>query len=139
MKRNISVILKEFIEITDEIFLEGFFRVIDFIKNNLRIVVWLGTLILPYVMYYLGQKLVIERGTVAYGGEIFIPIVLYLLMYYIQSFANKIGKGTSIPIPKKRFTEEDEDEVTVEHSRLQEMLLYLDDLENWLERKGLLK
>ena len=57
----------------------------------------------------------------------------------LRSYANKIGKGTTIPVPDKRFTEVDDyGEVSIPNNRIQELILYLADLEDWLERKGLL-
>lgn len=41
------------------------------------------------------------------------------------------------PVPSKRFTTEYRDgEVTVENSRLQEMIIYVCDVEDWLESSG---
>ena len=41
------------------------------------------------------------------------------------------------PVPPKRFTSESRDgEVTVENSRLQEMIIYVCDVEDWLESSG---
>lgn len=41
------------------------------------------------------------------------------------------------PVPVKRFTSEYLDgEVTIENSRLQEMILYVCDVEDWLESSG---
>ena len=69
-----------------------------------------------------------------------LPILINLVSYYFKLYANKIGKGETPPVPAKRFTSDDGDgEVSVEHSRLQEMLLFVNDYEKWLERKGLLR
>lgn len=45
-----------------------------------------------------------------------------------------------IPVPNERFTvvDEDNDMVSIDNDRLQEMLLYVADLEDTLERKGVL-
>lgn len=41
-----------------------------------------------------------------------------------------------IPVPENRFTTEEENgEVTIEVERIQELILYMDDLENWIELK----
>ena len=46
-------------------------------------------------------------------------------------------EDTGFPVPAKRFTTEYEDgEVTVEKSRLQEMILYVSEVEDWLESSG---
>lgn len=44
-----------------------------------------------------------------------------------------------IPVPPKRFTKVTEDDmVSIDSSRLQELLLYTGELEDWLESKGYL-
>ena len=131
--------MKRFLRITLAIIIDVVQAVHYFITNNLRNFAWILNFILPYVMYVIGQKVCEERGRIAFGGELFIPIVFCVVTYYVRSYANKIGKGTTIPVPEKRFTEVDDDgEVSIRNSRIQELILYLADLEDWLERKGLL-
>ncbi len=94
---------------------------------------------LPYVMYFVGIEMYKVRGYFAIGGEVFIPIAVFVVSWFLKSFADKIGKGETPPVPNERFTTEDGDgEVSCEYSRLQEMLLFVNDYEKWLERKGLL-
>lgn len=70
---------------------------------------------------------------------IILSIVLMVVIRFIKRLANKRNVGDSVPVPGKRFTTEDDDgEVTIENSRLQELILYINDIENWLERKGML-
>lgn len=96
-------------------------------------------ILLPYVMLFIGIEVYKVRGRFAIGGELFIPIVVFLISWFLKSVADKIGKGETPPIPRERFTTEDgEGEVSCEYSRLQEMLLFVNDYEKWLERKGLL-
>ena len=46
-------------------------------------------------------------------------------------------EDNGFPVPQKRFTTESRDgEVTVENSRLQEMIIYVCDVEDWLESSG---
>ena len=95
--------------------------------------------ILPYLMLLVGVTIYKDLGL---GMKVFfliLPILISLLSYFFKSFANKIGKGEAPPVPYKRFTSDDGDgEVSVENSRLQELLLFVFDYEEWLERKGLL-
>lgn len=93
---------------------------------------------LPYVMFLIGYS-----GT---GSKhhifiyIFIPPLVWVIVALLRSYANYVGKGPNIPIPQRRFTEANEDgEVTVEYDRLQELILYTADLEDYLERSGLLE
>ena len=131
--------MKRFLRITLAIILDVVQAIHYFITNNLRNFARILSFILPYVMYVIGQNVCAERGKIAFGGELFIPILFCVITYYIRSYANKIGKGTTIPVPDKRFTEVDDyGEVSIPNNRIQELILYLADLEDWLERKGLL-
>lgn len=134
MKRLAGLI----VEVTEDL-LSTFAYVV---KNNLMNAVNLANFILPYLMYFVGQEFYklhgIKDGYV-FGVALIIPIIFDLLTYYIKSIANKIGKGITVPIPQKRFTEVDEDGmVSVDNNRIQELLLYVADLEDWLEKKKLM-
>ena len=128
-----------FLRIIAEIIIDAIRGILLFITNNLRNfanIIWLAA---PYVMLFIGQVVYKERGYITVGGELFIPIMFLIVVHIIRSFANKIGKGITVPTPAKRFTEVDDDgEVNIRNDRLQELILYTADLEDWLERKGLL-
>ena len=131
--------MKRFVKITLEIFSDIVQAVNYFITSNLRNFAWFLNFILPYLMYVVGQNVYATRGYLSVGGELFIPIVFCVITYILRSYANKIGKGEIIPVPEKRFTQVDDyGEVSIENNRIQELILYLADLEDWLERKGLL-
>lgn len=119
---------------------EAIATIIMFITDNLMNIVRILNLILPYFMYVIGKATLEVRGDYTVGGEIFIPIMVVIINYYLKSTANKLGKGITVPVPTKRFTEVDDEngEVSVENDRLHELLLYVADLEDWLERKGIL-
>lgn len=131
--------MRSFMMLIGEIIVEAFTRVVNFFKSNLIVFANILVLLCPYVMYFLGQKVAIDIGDFSIGPEIIIPLAVSVLIYILKSIANKIGKGITIPVPNKRFTEVDDDgEVNVEVKRTQELILYMADLEDWLERKGLL-
>ena len=131
--------MKTFFSIIGAIIVDIILAIDYFIKNNLRNFAWILNFILPYLMYIVGQNVCAERGYLDIGGELLIPIAFCIITYILRSYANKIGKGTTIPVPDKRFTEVDDDgEVSIQNNRIQELILYLADLEDWLERKGLL-
>jgi hypothetical protein len=90
-------------------------------------------------MLFIGQYTGVSRGKVAIGGELFVPLLIGLIIYVTQGTANRLGKGTTMPIPVERFTQETDVETFVDMNRTQELILYVADLENWLERNGLLK
>ncbi len=131
--------MKKFFWIICEITLDIFRATAYFIKNNLRTFASLLDLVLPYIMYFIGQYVCETIGYLEVGAEVFIPLGFVVVVYYLRSSANKLGKGITIPIPYKRFSNVDDDgEVTIENKRMPELILYIADLEDWLERKGLL-
>lgn len=126
-KRNIMLEVAE----------EAVHSAVYFAKRNLRNVGTFIDLTAPYLMYFLGQGLALDRGQFAVGGELFVPIALWFVAGYLKGVANKMNKGKRIPKPEKRFTEVDEDGiVSIEEERVEELLVYMADLEDWMERKG---
>lgn len=106
---------------------------------NLRYMANIISIITPYIMYLLGQELAIQRGKFAVGGELFLPLVIALVVYYLRQIANRSNKGSAIPRPERRFTEVDDDgEVSIETDRTEELILYMADLEDWFERRHML-
>lgn len=131
--------MKEFIRIMWEITTNTVENTLYFVKSNLMRFANIINFILPYAMYFVGQYTAKDNGQIHVGTEIMIPVVIMLFTYYFKSYANKIGKGITVPVPEKRFTSIDDDgEVSVEHRRLQELILYIADVEDWLEKKGML-
>ena len=114
------------------------YDIVYFLTFNARYLAVLIEVACPFGMLFLGQQLALKRGYIGVGGEIVIPIIVVLVVYYMKEISNRCNKGARIPIPHKRFTEVDLEsgEVNVRQDRLQEMILYLADLEDWLERKG---
>lgn len=118
---------------------DAFFGFAYFVKSNLVNFANILNFTSPYVMYAVGRYITHKRGNESIGGEIFIPILFAVVTYYLKSTANKLGKGITVPVPEKRFTQVDDDgEVSIENNKIQEIILYLADLEDWLEKKGLL-
>lgn len=131
----------KFFRITADIIVEAYYTILDAVANSLRYVAFILKVALPYLMWYIGIYLYEQRGKFAVGGEVFVPLIIFIVIYYIKQYANRLGKGESIPVPEKRFTEngEEEGEYTVETNRVEEMIIYMSKLEDWLQRKGLLK
>lgn len=131
--------MRNLIRIMKEILSETICRFTYFIKNNLITFANLLNVLLPYVMYIFGQYVAIGRKEISIGGEIFFPLLIIIIIYILRSTANKLGKGLTIPVPEKRFTEiDDYDEVSIENTRVQELILYTADLEDWFEKRGML-
>lgn len=133
--------MRNLCSILAEITIEAFCSFTYFIKSNLIVFANIISWIVPYLMYFAGQYAAAGeiKSIIGPYGEIFIPVASMVLIYYLKATANKIGKGVTIPVPDKRFTEVGEDgEVSVEQKRIQELILYMADLEDWMERKGML-
>lgn len=131
--------MSKFFNVLYDATVDALATIVAFILNNLLNFARILNTILPYLMYFIGMWAMDQRGRYTIDLELIIPIVFTIVIYYLKSSANKIGKGITVPIPTKRFTEvDDEGEVSIEHDRLQELLLYVADLEDWLERKGIL-
>jgi len=128
--------IPKWLSMIKDITMDVWYEVVYFVQMNMRYAAALAEIALPYGMYVLGQSVALSRGSIEVGGEIFIPILCTVVIHYIKEFANKSGKGNTIPIPAKRFTEVDDDgEVSVDNKRLQELLLYVADLEDYMTRK----
>lgn len=125
-----------FLKMVVAITIDIFYDILYFIQVNMRYVATIADIALPYCMYILGQNLAVVRGCIKVGGEVVIPILCTVVIHYTREIANKSGKGDAVPIPNTRFTEVDNDgEVSVDNSRLQELILYMADLEDYMERK----
>lgn len=131
--------MRKFFRIMREIISDAIYGFLYFIENQLLNFSRMLYFVLPYLMLYIGEYVYEFRDKYALGSEVFIPICIMCLAWTIRTYANKIGKGTEVPIPENRFTEvTDDGEVSVDRERLNELLLYVADVEDYLERKGLL-
>ncbi len=125
--------------IIKEIAVELFNTILYFLISNMRRFANVLNFSCPYLMYFLGQYIHVGSFNFIYSGELIIPVVIFIATYFLHSAANKTGKGNACPVPAKRFTEVSEDgEVSIENDRIQELLLYMADLEDWMERKNIL-
>ena len=94
---------------------------------------------LPYSMFYIGQYFYsLENKFIVIDLILLLPIITYIIIYIIKGILKKTGNSKStMPIPKHRFTVLiDDDEVVIKKGMLNELILYVYDLEEWLERKG---
>lgn len=126
-------LLRFFFDATREFVYEAAF----FLRNAMRGIICLYEVLLPVGCVYLGQLSVVQRGSVAAGGEYLVPIAGCIILYYMKYLAKRTNSGDDLPVPAERFTSvSDDGEVSVDKSRLPEMLLYVGEVEDYLERKG---
>ena len=105
--------------------------------KNLIVLTNIVLLLCPYAYMYLAAVLTVQRGYVAIGSEYLIPLLITATCGMLKGVANKLGKGVTVPVPAKRFTQVESDgEVTIPVERSEELILYMADLEDWLERQG---
>lgn len=93
----------------------------------------------PFVMLLVGEYAYADRGYWAVGGEVILPFIFVIAGFALKSYARVSGTDHSdIPVPYRRFTNVDYDsgQVDVEYDRVQEMILYMADLEDWFDRNG---
>lgn len=94
----------------------------------------------PFVMLWLGQYAALERGKFAVGGEILLAIVFLVFENYFKGYARKNNTGDALPMARKRFTVEDGNgEISIDRKDLEEMIIYVNEIENYIEREGLRK
>lgn len=100
---------------------------------------WLNVLS-NFLMLLLGQYVYKIRGCFGIGGEIFIPVVICIIVFLFKYVGSqKHAEKEAIPVPRKRFTEVHNDgEVTIEYNKMEELILYVADVEDYLENKGLM-
>lgn len=114
---------------------EGLTNVVAWYRSRTRTFAVICDLCCGYTMLYIGSG-----GDIHFGWPLLVPIGFVLVAGYLRWYGNRIGKGVTIPVPSKRFTEVDDDGmVSVDYDRTQELLLYIADLEDWLERRGIVR
>ena len=112
---------------------EMMWSIVYYLKNNLFAIMCLIQGILPMIALIVGFKL----DTDYVPACVIILIFIQSAVSYTKKLMESMGKGNDVPVPRKRFTTVDEDgEVTVRVDRTQELILYVCDLEDYLERKG---
>lgn len=110
-----------------------------FVKTNTyNAAVLINNVVCPFLMLYIGQYVCSKRGYMTAGAEILVPLFVLLMTMFMKRYA-RLTKSvkTKLPVPDKRFTVVEEDgEVFVKQEEIQEIILYLADLEDYLERTG---
>lgn len=131
--KEIKKFFKDVFDVIKEMWIT-FARTID--KGLYKVAVLIEMLI-PYIAMYLVYQGYKERGNFYIGGEFFIPIVMLALVALVKKVANKRGNGNTFPVPYKKFTQDMGDgEITINQDDIQDIILYLDNVERFLYRTG---
>lgn len=65
------------------------------------------------------------------------PLTIWVITSVVNIYLNRKNLGDRFPIPNERFTEDVGDgEIRITNNRLQELILYTNDLENWFRANG---
>lgn len=108
-----------------------------FISINIKYLIKLIDISIPYIYAYISILLYRDRNNLIIGYEVLIPIIAYIILSVLNNFLNKINKGYDIPLPRERFTTlNDNGNVSVDNSSINDIILYLYDLEEYLKSKG---
>lgn len=107
------------------------------VVNSVYIIALLLEFSMPYIMYRLGYSLYISRGGIYIGSELLLPIVLFFIVKVLKEYAKKKNIVDEMPIPDKRYTRVDEEgNVHMDRNKYMEMMIYVANVENYLERHG---
>ena len=108
-----------------------------FISINIKYLIKLIEISIPYIYAYISILLYRDRNSLIIGYEVLIPIIAYIILSILNNFLNKINKGYDIPLPRERFTTlNDNGNISVDNSSINDIILYLYDLEEYLKSKG---
>lgn len=132
----IGEVMKDVLEIIAEAILEMVIGIVEATRFFSRFIY----LTLPYIMLVIGNDVYKTRGEFALGGEIFVPPLIFLVIMLLEELYKRQRKiENTIPVPEERFTIVDGSRIEVEHERLEELLIYMQSLEDYLEEEKLLK
>lgn len=117
---------------------ELYYQIKYFISINLKYLLKLIDISIPYIYAYISILLYRERNNnIIIGYEVLFPIIAYIILLVLNNFLNKINRGNDIPIPRERFTIlNDNGNVSIDNSSVNDIILYLYDLEEYLKSKG---
>lgn len=110
-----------------------------FIGNNLYYMPIMIDAILPYLMLIIGEYVYKQRSAYVIGGELLVPVFVTIISTLIRDYADESNKGKNIPLPRdgKRYTYVDKDDnVSIIQSNYQELIIYVSEVEDYLERIG---
>lgn len=110
-------------------------RAVKWFNQNMMLLIAAIDMLMPLVALMVQKQIEGRQGFLL--GLVVCFIIQAMISVYRRFYAWQKEKY-NIPIPERRFTREEGDgEVTIEYSRLQELILFMDTYENWLEEQGM--
>lgn len=107
------------------------------IKSNLYSMLVIIELMSPFIILKISKSLGIDILNIS---MIALWLLIYLVIYILKRLVNKQSYGYEFPVPRKRFTSCDGvGEYSINNDDIQEVILYLADVEDFLEKTGRLR
>lgn len=110
-------------------------RIKSWLKQNASLLLTIVDMLVPLVAVLISMNLEGLRGLII---SLVVCLIVQSILGVSRHYYAWARERTDMPKPDKRFTrEEDGGEVTIEYARLQELILFMDEYENWLEANNL--
>ena len=111
---------------------------VRFMRRNANALATFLIIVTPVLFLWLGIDSTLKRGCFAIGGEWFLVPFWLLIIWGLKSYSRVHNCSLNFPVPIKRFTTVSNDgEVYISEERLQELLIFVADYEDWLEDTGI--
>lgn len=109
----------------------------NFMRRNCDTFASVMVAVTPFLFLWLGIDGMTKRGYFAWGGEWFLGLFWVLTIWALRSYARHTNRSAYMPIPIQRFTRLDTDgSYSIAQDRLYELIIFVADYEDWLERQG---
>lgn len=110
----------------------GWLRFWSWFKKNMRTICMSVLVILPLLVMVFGDGVASDGHTLYFGPMNFLFLMIELLACIGLLASGKIGTPEDLPVPRTRFTKTDGNETWIPDDRVQELVLYMQELEDWM-------
>ena len=120
--------------------MKGFFkamkaRAVYWFAHNVMLLVTLVDMLVPLIALLIYMY---AEGPLDLLASLVVCFLIQLGVSVSRHFYMWQNERQNVPMPSKRFTrDEGNGEVTIEYARLQELILFMYEYENWLEEQGM--
>lgn len=110
-------------------------RAIYWLTHNVMLLVTLVDMFVPLIALLIYMHI---EGPLDLLVSLVVCFIIQLGVSVSRHFYMWQNERQNVPMPSKRFTRDEGDgEVTIEYARLQELILFTYEYENWLEEQGM--
>lgn len=116
---------------------DAYFSFRRFMRRNCNSFANVMVAVCPFLFLWLGIDGMAKRGYFAIGGEWFLGLFWILTIWALKSYARHVNRADNMPVPVERFTRlETDGSYSMAQDRIYELVLFMGDYEDWLERIG---